>query len=72
MTSDGETTKMKVVHLEKLYNLVVYNFFDLKSSCQGKLLLNFSNLKFKFENDIGWRNYQNKSCRYQKVIQLCS
>ena len=26
MTSNGETTKMKVVHLEKLYNFIVDNF----------------------------------------------
>jgi hypothetical protein len=26
MTSDGETTQMKVVDLEKLYNFVVDNF----------------------------------------------
>jgi hypothetical protein len=27
MTSDGETTKIKVVYLQKLYNFVVDNFF---------------------------------------------
>ena len=27
MTSDGEITKMKVVDLKKLYNVMVYNFF---------------------------------------------
>ena len=31
MTSDGETTKTKVVDLEKLSNFVVDNFFHLKS-----------------------------------------
>ena len=29
MTSDGETTKMKVVDLEKLQNFVVENFVEL-------------------------------------------
>jgi hypothetical protein len=27
MTSDGETTKIKVIDLEKLWNFVVYNYF---------------------------------------------
>jgi hypothetical protein len=27
MTSNGETTKIKIVDLEKLYNFVVDNFF---------------------------------------------
>jgi len=30
MTSDGETTKIKVVDHKKLWNIVVDNFFDLK------------------------------------------
>jgi hypothetical protein len=27
MTPDGETTKTKVIDLEKLFNFVVHNFF---------------------------------------------
>ena len=46
-TSDGETTKIKVVDLEKLYNFVVDNFF-IWNHCHRKLRLNFSNLKFEF------------------------
>jgi len=37
MTSDGETTKTKVVDLQELYNFIVDNLFHLKSSIQGKL-----------------------------------
>ena len=25
-----------------------------------------------FVNNLGWRNFQNKSCRFRKVIKLCS
>lgn len=41
MTYGGETTKAKVVYLEKLCNYVLDNFsFEIKS-IQGKLHLNF-------------------------------
>jgi hypothetical protein len=45
MSSKGETTKTKVVEVKKICNFVVDNFFYLKSSCQEKLYLYFSNLK---------------------------
>ena len=55
----------------KLYS---WKLFYLKSSCQGKLRLNFSNLKFGFfkrPQNLRWRNNQNESFRSQKVMKLC-
>jgi hypothetical protein len=48
MTSNGEPFKRKVVDIEKLWNVVIYNFFIWNHIVNEKLGLNFSNLKFKF------------------------
>jgi hypothetical protein len=65
MTSDGETTKSNVVDLVAIYNFVVDK--HLKSSMQGKLCLNFSQLEFKIFK-LPWRDNQNKSCRSQQYL----
>ena len=55
----------------KLYS---WKLFYLKSSCQGKLCLNFSNLKFRFfkrPRNLRWRNNKNESFRCQKIMKLC-
>ena len=44
MIPDGETIKIKVVDLEKLWNFVVDNFFQLRSFTTWKYCL-----KLKFE-----------------------
>jgi hypothetical protein len=71
MTSDGETTKPKVVDLKKLCNFVVnffiWNHLSNKKSCEYPHIWNLN-----FSNDLGWRNDQNKSCSSRKVIQLYS
>ena len=46
--SNEKKIKIKVVDLQRLNNFVVEIFLNLKSSCQRKVRLNFSNLKFKF------------------------
>ena len=53
---------------QKVMKLCSWQPFDLKSSCQLQLYLNFSN----FVNNLGWGNSQNESCRSRKVMKLCS
>jgi hypothetical protein len=47
-TSDGETTKINFVDLEKVIKQCSWQLFDLKTSYHAKLRLNFKILKFKF------------------------
>jgi hypothetical protein len=70
--SDGETTKTKVVDLEKLCNFVVYNFFisshfdaerfdsqDCKEIIPKESLCSIVTSEFVVVgNDLGWRNDQ--------------
>ena len=66
-TSDGKTTKTKVVGLEKLWNFVVDNFFIWNHLVMQKLCLNFKILKFEFfkqprmEKPPKWKLYVSKS-----------
>jgi hypothetical protein len=83
--SDGETTKTKVVNLKKLCNFVVHNFFisscfdDEKFDSQNciELIPKESICSIVTSecvvvgHDLGWRTDENKSCRSQKVTQLC-
>jgi hypothetical protein len=71
-TSDGETTKIKGVDHETLYNFVVDNFsFEIINP--RKIMFEFRHIWIlNSSNDIGWRNDQNGSRRSQKVIKLCS
>jgi hypothetical protein len=46
MTLNGETVKIKVVNLQKLWNFIVYDFY-LKSYSQRKISLNF--IKFEIQ-----------------------
>jgi hypothetical protein len=48
MTSDGETTKIKVVDLEKLWNFVVDNFLIWNHLINENYVWIFKNLKFEF------------------------
>ena len=70
--SDGEATKTKVVDLKKLCNFVVDNF-SIWNHLSNRNYIWF--LKFKiwiFQITSDEENTQNKSCRSQKVVQLCS
>jgi hypothetical protein len=83
--SDGETTKTKVVNLEKLCNFVVHNFFissrfdaekfdsqDCIELIPKESICSLVTSKcVVVGNDLRWRNDQNKSCRSQQVTQLC-
>jgi hypothetical protein len=46
-TSDGKTSKIKVVGLEMLWNFII-DIFYMELSCHRKICLKFSNFKFKF------------------------
>ena len=46
-TSDRETTKIKVVDLEKLWNFIVHNFFIWDHLVKENYVWIFKNLKFK-------------------------
>jgi hypothetical protein len=48
MILDGETTKTKVVDLEKLFNFIADNFFIWNYISQENYVWIFSQLKFKF------------------------
>jgi len=48
MTSNGETYKMKVVDLEKLWNFVVDNFLIWNNLVKENYTQISKNLKFKF------------------------
>ena len=72
MTSYEKNAKIKVIDLEKLWIFVVDNFF-IKIILSSKTT--FEVVKFEiqiFVNDLGWRNYQYKSCRSWKFMKLCS
>ena len=71
-TSDGKTTKIKVVGLEKLRKFVVDNYFIWHHLVMLKYVWSFQIWNSNFVNDLRWRNYQNKSCRSRKVMRLCS
>jgi hypothetical protein len=62
---------MKVVGLEKLWNFVADNNLIWNNLVVEKYVWSFQIWKSKFVNDLEWWNYQNKSYRYQKVMQLC-
>ena len=70
-TSDGETTKVKVVDLEKFWNFVVDNLFEIILSTKNYDWIS-QIWNSDFVNDLRWRNYQNESCRSRKVMKLCS
>ena len=60
----------------KVIDFCSWQLFHLKSSCQQKLCLNLKKFKFKFkfnfENDLERKNHQHESCRYRRVMKLCS
>jgi len=64
---DREVHKTKVLDLKKLYNFIVDNFFIWNYLSNKNYIWSL-----KFSNELGWRNDQNKTCRFQKVIQFCS
>ena len=64
--------KIKVVDLGKLWNFVVDNFSIWNHLVKEKFVCISQIWNFNFVNDLKWRNYQNKSCRSQKVMKLCS
>jgi hypothetical protein len=72
MTSDGETAKMNVVDLEKLWNFVVNNFLIWNHLVNENYIWISQIWNLNFINDLGWRNYHNESCRFRKVMKLCS
>jgi len=72
MTFDGETTEMKVIDLEKLYNFVVDNFFVWDHFVKENYVWTSQIWNLNFSNDLGWRNHQNGSCISRKIIKLCS
>jgi hypothetical protein len=72
MTSNGKTIKIKVVDLKKLWKFVVDNFLIWNHYVILKYVWSFQIWNLNFANDLGWRNYQNKSCRPQKVMPLYS
>jgi hypothetical protein len=67
-----KTTKTEVVDLKTLFNFVADNFFIWNHIIIEKYVWSFEIQNLKFSNYRGCRNYQNKSCRSQKVMQLCS
>jgi hypothetical protein len=71
-TSDGKTTKIKVVSLEMLRNFIIDNFLIWNHLVIEKYVWNFQFWNSNFLNDHGWRNLLNESCRSCKVIQLYS
>ena len=78
MMSHEDELYIKVVVLDEIYNFVVYFFliwdrldvqiFSFEIIYLTKITFDFSNLKFEFLNDLGWRNAQNKSCRSHRVL----
>ena len=68
-TSDGETTKMKVVDHEKLWNFVADNFFIWNHLVKENYVWISHIWNLNFSNILGWRNNKNKSCRSRKVIR---
>ena len=70
--SDRETSKTKVVDLEKLCNFVVDIFFVWNHSCSVKYGWIFLNLKFKFFKRHRMEKWLEPSCRSWNVIKLCS
>ena len=71
-TSDREITKINFVDLKKLWNFVVDNFL-IWNHLVNKNYIWISQIWISnFVNDLGWRKYQNESCRSRKVMKLCS
>jgi uncharacterized membrane protein len=65
-------TKIKVIDLDKLKNLVVDNFFFWNHLVNVNYIWISQIWNSNFVNDLGWRNYHNESCRSRKVMKLCS
>jgi heme/copper-type cytochrome/quinol oxidase subunit 2 len=72
MTLDGKPTKIKVVGLKRLWNFIVDNVLIKNHLVIEKYVWSFQIQKSNLVNDLGRWNYQNKSFRSQKVMQLCS
>ena len=71
-TSNGETFKIEVVDLEKLWNFVVYNFF-IWNHIVNEIQIWISEIwNSKFVNDLEWKNSQHESYRSSKVMKLYS
>ena len=72
MTLNGETAKMKVVDLEKLWNFVVDNFFIWNHLVKENYIWISQIWNSKFVNDLRWGNNQNESYRSRKAMKLIS
>jgi hypothetical protein len=70
--SDGKTTKIKVVGLELQWNFVIDNFLIWNHLIIEKFVWSFQIWNSNFVNGLVCRNYQNKTCRSRKVMQLYS
>jgi hypothetical protein len=58
-TSDGKTTKIKVVGLEMLWNFIIDNFLIWDHLVIEKICLKFQIWISNFVNGLGRRNFQN-------------
>ena len=71
-TSDGKTSQMKIVDLQKLWKYVVDNFLILNHLIMQNYVWISQIWNSKFSNDLGWKNFLKENCRSPKVMKLRS
>jgi hypothetical protein len=67
-----ETTNMKVVDPNKLWNFLVYTFFIWNHIVNENQIWISQIWNSNFVKDLKWKNSQHESCRSKEVKKLCS